>query len=761
MVYDALRSCKKRALFMSSQEDSHKIFAQVLLELSVRKPLDYSIPSELRKSISVGSWVEVPLRNRTSRGYVVAISNTSSAAKPLPIIRPLSDGPVITKDLFELALWMAKYYATPIEKIIKTMLPTGVRKAIQPKKQYFVKRAKTRSALSLDYQELIKRAPQQAKAIEVLLQARRGMLLSELLEKAACHASSVTALHEKGLITLEMVRTDQPIIYGEKYFRSPKKVLRQEQEKALLSITDSLSKNSFSVKLLFGVTGSGKTEVYMQAIEHALDQGKGILMLVPEIALTNQTISRFKSRFEEPIAVLHHRLSDGERFETWNEIRSQKKRIVIGARSAIFSPVPNLGLIIVDEEHEQSYKQSDESPTYHARDLAIMRGKLSQSTVILGSATPSLESYYNAKNNKYDLITLFERGKSITLPTVHIVDMQREREKKQGLFSELLLEKIADRASKGEQTLLFLNRRGYHTTCTCEQCHEVLSCRHCDSALTFHRSQNILTCHLCGYTLPPPKTCPACNTSSVVQYKGVGTEKIEAGLRAIFPSLRTLRADADTTRHKGSLEKILNGFRTGKADLMVGTQMIAKGLHFPDVTLVGVINCDATLQIPDFRAQESVFQLITQVSGRAGRGYAPGEVILQTFHPSHPTITAAAEQNYPAFFKEESAVRQDFGFPPFSRIVRFVFSGTDEKLVAKTALTWNQKLQKNLPSSFFCHPALPCGHAKIQDRWRYQCLIRGPSVKAITSLIGEFDKSDRLPHGVSRFCDVDPISTFF
>jgi len=737
------------------------LYAQVLLEVSIKKPLDYTIPPELRKSVSVGTWVEVPLRNKTSRGYVVAISNTSSVTKTLPIIRPLSDGPIITEDLFQLALWMAHYYATPIEKIIRTMLPSGVRKATQPKRQYFVRRAKTRPALTAIYQELITKAPQQAKAIEILLQTRGGILLSELLEKASCHAPSVTALHEKGLVTLEMVRTDQPIISGETYFRSPPKVLRQEQEQSLSSITKSISKNSFSVKMLFGVTGSGKTEVYMQAIEKALEQGKGILMLVPEIALTAQTIYRFKSRFEVPLAVLHHRLSDGERFETWNDIRSQKKRIVIGARSAIFSPVPNLGLIIVDEEHEQSYKQTDDTPTYHARDLAIMRGKLCNATVVLGSATPSLESYQNAASKKYELLTLLERSSSAKLPAVYIIDMQREKEKKQGLFSELLLTKIADRASKGEQTLLFLNRRGYHTTCTCQECQEVLKCRHCDSALTFHRSQNMLTCHLCGYTLPPPRNCPSCNAESVVRYKGVGTEKIEAGLRAIFPTLRTLRADADTTRHKGSLEKILNSFRTGKADLMIGTQMIAKGLHFPDVTLVGVLNCDATLQIPDFRAQESVFQLITQVSGRAGRGYAPGEVVLQTFHPSHPTILAAAEQNYPAFFKEESSVREAFGFPPFSRLVRFVFSGKDEKQVAQTAHAWNQKLQKKLPASFFCHPALACGHAKIQDRWRYQTLIRGPSVTAITGLIEEFDRSDRLPPGVSRFCDIDPVSTFF
>lgn len=739
------------------------MYAEVLLEVSIRKPLDYTVPTELLPKIATGSWVEVPLRNRVSRGYVVRLKDSSDIAAPLPISRALSDGPIITEDLFQLALFMARYYATPIEKVLRIMLPSGVRKSVSLKRQYLVSRAKTRTELSKVYQELQSRAPQQAKILEILLQVKGGMLLSELLEEANAHAAAVKSLEEKGFVTLSLVRSGESLLVGESYFRTPPKSLRPEQQIALTSIRASLEKNAFEVKLIYGVTGSGKTEVYMQAIDTALAQGKGVLLLVPEIALTTQTIHRLKSRFEQPLAVLHHRLSDGERNEAWNDIRKGVRRIVIGARSAIFSPIPNLGLIVIDEEHEHSYKQTDDSPTYHARDIGIMRGKLCNATVVLGSATPALESYHNALSGKYELLTLKERSETAKLPTVHIVDMRAEFAKAKGfaLFSDFLLHKIDERMRKGEQTLLFLNRRGFHTTTTCTQCNTVMKCHHCDVTLTFHKSENILSCHLCGLELIPPRICPHCKTASMIRYKGVGTEKVEAALHGIFPEIRTLRADADTTRHKGSLDQILHGFRTGKADVMVGTQMMAKGLHFPEVTLVGVLNSDATLNIPDFRAQETVFQLITQVSGRAGRGLNPGEVVLQTCLPDHPTIQTAARQDYEAYYADESKVRQMFGFPPFSHIVKFVFSGPNLELVEAAAKMWSQAFINHLPPQFTCHPPLPCGHPKMKDQWRYQILIRGPSILNITTLAEGLERKIKLPPNVHRFCDVDPVSTFF
>jgi primosomal protein N' (replication factor Y) len=739
------------------------VFAEVLLELSIHKPLTYVIPPEFESRVEPGVWVEVPLRQRISRGYVVAVRPETGVSSPLPIRSVLSDGPVLTDDLFRLALWMASYYATPIERVLKTMLPSGVRKATTIKRQYLVKRSKTRDELVFCYKEIVGRAPAQARVIELLLKTTRGIFLSELLEQAECTPAAVKALADKGLVSLELVRADQSVLTGESYFRTKPKVLLPEQQTALDAILAPLSSGTFCVKLLHGVTGSGKTEVYMQAIDAALQLGKGVLMLVPEIALTTQTIQRFRSRFSVPLAVLHHKLSDGERHAMWTEMRQGRRRVVIGARSAVFSPIPNLGLVVIDEEHEHSYKQTDDSPSYHARDVGVMRAKMNGAVVILGSATPALESFYNATTNKYQLLTLSVRPSDAILPQVHIVDMKREYEKAKGitLFSELLLNKVQERVARGEQAMLFLNRRGYHTTSTCVQCGMVVKCDHCDGAMTFHKSRNSLFCHLCGAERPPPTTCPYCKATSMIKYQGVGTEKIEAMLRGIFPGIRLLRADADSARHKGALEKLLNDFRTGKADVMVGTQMIAKGLHFPEVTLVGILNCDASLQIPDFRSQESIFQLITQVAGRAGRGRVRGEVVLQTSLPDHPTIQAASRQDYNSFFRDELEIRKTFNFPPFTHIVKFVFHGPDEQSVRAAAALWAEELQRRLPAQFLCHPALPCGHAKINDRWRYQCLVRGPSVSAITSAIEHIDQKKKLPSGVQRFCDVDPITTFF
>jgi primosomal protein N' (replication factor Y) len=610
---------------------------------------------------------------------------------------------------------------------------------------------------------LHEKAPKQAAVIEILLHTKGGMLLTELAERAECTSSVIKELADKGLLHLDFVRADLPIITGESYFRTTPKQLRTEQQVALNAILDAISANTFAVKLLHGVTGSGKTEVYMQAIEAALQQEKGVLMLVPEISLTEQTIQRFHSRFTVPMAVLHHRLSDGERYAAWNTILNGASRIVIGARSAIFSPIPRIGLLIIDEEHEHSYKQADDSPAYHARDVAVMRAKLNNAVAVLGSATPSLESYHNAVTKKYDLLTLSNRPDDASLPLVHIVDMRKEYDRVKGItiFSELLLNKIQQKTEVGEQTMLFLNRRGYHTTSTCAQCGTVIKCSHCDGALTFHKSSHLLSCHLCGIDIIPPSTCPHCHGESMLKYRGVGTEKVEAMLRGIFPGIRVLRTDADTTRHKGSLEQLLHEFRTGKADVMIGTQMIAKGLHFPEVTLVGILNCDASLNIPDFRAQESVFQLITQVAGRAGRGHARGEVVLQTSLPEHSTIRWASQQDYLSFYHEESAIRKTFLFPPFSHIVKYIFQGPVEVSVKEAAEAWGDALQKHLSSHFICHPPLPCGHARINDRWRYQCLVRGPSVTAVAALTEQLDRQIKLPPGVQRFCDVDPVSTFF
>ncbi|MDF2578052.1 MAG: priA [Chlamydiales bacterium] len=748
----------------SSVNKSYTLYAEVILDLSIQKTLDYGVPLEFISQIKPGMRVQVPIRGQLRKGTVFKLKNECYYPKVSPVYQLISEEEVIQQDLFELAVWMAKYYCTPLSQVIKSILPSPIRKDMQHKQQLYVTRKKTREELRLICMELRKEGSPQAAILDVMLKVKKGILLSELLEKAQVSRSPVETLVKKNFIELNYIQLDRSPFMHEDYFRTKPKVLNEQQQLALDDISGSLQKHIFKTHLLYGITGSGKTEVYLQAIEKSLALGRGIIMLVPEISLTAQTIERFRSRFDHSIAILHYQLSDGERFDMWHKIRRGECRIVIGARSAIFSPVPNLGLIIVDEEHESSYKQSEESPCYHARNVAVMRGYLNKSTVILGSATPSLESYYNCQTGKYVLNNLSIRAETSALPEVKIVDMKIEQQKAQGytLFSELLLNGIKERQKKGEQIIIFLNRRGYHTTLVCQSCGHTIVCPHCDVSLTFHLSDNHLACHLCGYCLkPPPKECTKCHSAETMRYKGFGTEHVERALHAIFPDIRTLRLDADTTRHKGSHEQIFRAFRTGKADLLIGTQMVAKGLHFPAVTLVGVLNSDASINIPDFRSAETAFQLITQISGRAGRGALAGEVILQTYMPENDVIQLAAKQDFIGFYEKEIRSRELFAFPPFLNIIKINFSGVDPLQIQEVAKKLRNTLLSKLSEAFQVHPVIPCGHAKIKDLYRFQFLIRGPSVYNINQSIESALTEINIPSNIKLHIDVDPTSTFF
>lgn len=739
-------------------------YASVILDVSVDKTLDYGITSEQLSRAHPGTRVEVPIRGHLRPGYIFSLKNTPDFTPVKGIAKILSDSPLITEELFRLAVWMAKYYCCPLRQIFKILLPSSVRKDMQPKQQFFVMRAKTKEELQDICKELRNKHSAQANVLDVMLQVKKGILLSELLEKTQGSRSPIDSLVKKGHLLLDIVRIDRSPLINEEYFQGKPKTLNPDQAAALNKITSSLSEARYETHLLYGVTGSGKTEVYIQAIDHALKLGKGAIMLVPEISLTGQTIQRFRSRFQEKIAILHYRLSQGERNDEWHKIRQGEARIVIGARSAIFSPVKDLGLIIVDEEHEQTYKQQDESPCYQGRDVAVMRAKMSQSTVILGSATPSLESYYNAQNGKYNLSVLTNRADVASLPQVHIVDMKKEFEKAKGYthFSDALLSGIKKRQEKGEQSILFLNRRGYHTTLLCQSCGKNVQCAHCDVAMTFHLGDNCLACHLCGYRLsPPPTACPYCRGSNPLKFKGAGTEQIEKALHAVLKDIRTIRVDGDTTKHKGSQEKLLRAFGSGKADVLIGTQMIAKGLHFPEVTLVGVLNSDASLNIPDFRASETVFQLITQVSGRSGRGVIPGEVIIQTMVPENTTIQLAAEQNYPRFYQEEIAIRQLFKFPPFAQMAKITFTGKDPKATEKTARHFRDLLGTKMSADFELHPVVPCGYAKVKDNYRFQFLVRGPHLFPLNAALTSILDNSPPPSSIKLFIDINPSSTYF
>ncbi len=665
---------------------SSPLFVEVLLDQQIGKGLDYSVPPELHMQIQIGQRVEVPFRTGVKQGTVSQIKKQSKVPSIKPINRLISERAALAPPLWSLASWMAEYYCTSLQKVLRCFIPPNMRR------------------------------PVKAQAT-----------------------------------TLDRFWADQ------EFFPTQPKILTPQQKECLDKIDQSLLSNTYAAHLIHGITGSGKTEIYLQAIARAMKQGKSALLLVPEIALTTQTIERFRSRFPQRIAVLHHRLGLGERTAAWNALDSGEVTLAIGARSAIFCPAKKLGLIIIDEEHDSSYKQSDEAPAYHGRDVAVMRAYMEKATILLGSATPSLESYLNAEKGKYILSTLTTRATAASLPSVTIVDMQHACQRSGGFthFAPELLQAIKQRTAAGEQTLLFLNKRGYHRMQTCSSCRTIIKCPHCDLSLTYHRSQNKLACHLCDHQIDPPRECPQCKSTNSIQFKGFGTEHVERSLKAIFPEVRTLRMDRDTTRTKDSHETLFQQFRAHKADVLIGTQMIAKGFHFPSVTLVGILNSDASLQIPDFRSQETIFQLLTQVAGRAGRASLPGEVILQTYFPDHPIFHLAARQDYSAFYKAEIEERRLFGYPPFTHLIRLLFSGPDPAAVEAEAERCRTLLtQHEVPHSQIL-PVAPCGHPKIKDQHRFQFLIKTPSIKSWATKIASLRSSERL------LIDVDPISTFF
>jgi primosomal protein N' (replication factor Y) len=538
---------------------------------------------------------------------------------------------------------------------------------------------------------------------------------------------------------------------------------------------------------LHGVTGSGKTEIYLQALAHALEQGKGAIVLVPEISLTPQTVERFKARFSSGklqtlVAVLHSHLSTGERHDEWHKIRQGRARIVIGARSAIFAPVEPLGLIIVDEEHEHTYKQ-EEAPRYHARDVAIMRGQMEGAVVVLGSATPSLESYYNCKKGKYTLLELPERVDNQKMPHVRVVDMRQAAYKEKGppIFSPQLKEAITQRLERGEQTILFLNRRGYSTALQCPKCGYVAQCPNCSLALTYHRIEQKLSCHICGHNEKVPSVCPnpKCKNPAI-RYAGTGTQKVEELLGKLFPTARVRRMDADTMKRKDDYRKTLGDFRTGKTDILVGTQMIAKGLHFPNVTLVGIIYADLALHQPDFRAGERTFQLLTQVAGRAGRGDVEGEVFVQAFAPFHPAIQYARRHDFTGFYEQEMEFREQLNYPPLSRVALLTLKGRNEDKVKfsaehlrkvlgsavqsppSTAGTANAKPDQGPKTTDFrdlviAGPA-PAPLLRAEQFYRYQIMLRTRAMSKLSQQLAKIIKTLALPDDVTLAVDIDPVN---
>jgi primosomal protein N' (replication factor Y) len=734
-------------------------YIRVIIDRAIHRELDYLVPEALSERVGVGSRVRVPFRERSALATVVAVLDHSEAEGLRPIEAIIGETPILSEELLELAKWISTYYCCPIEAVMRSLLPQVIRRAeIGWKKQLFV-----RPARKLDIEEIEKlrrRAPRQAELLEAISRLEAPARAADLLRQTSLDNQTLRALVKRGLAELREEAVVRDPHADEQFVATSNLVLNAEQLLALKEITQALdSPESARPILLHGVTGSGKTEIYLQAIRAALERGRSAIVLVPEISLTPQTVERFKGRFAEAqdaVAVLHSHLSQGERHDEWHKIHSGRARIAIGPRSAVFAPLKNLGLIVVDEEHENTYKQ-EEAPRYHARDVAVVRAKIEKCVVILGSATPSLESYHNATTGKYRLATLTQRIDEKQMPLMRIVDLRQERrkEKAAAILSEKLRAAIADRLEKREQTILFLNRRGFSTSLLCSNCGEARNCPNCSVALTFHRHFARLSCHLCGHTAAVPKKCPACGKDALI-YAGFGTEKVESTVSHIFPQAAVRRMDADSMTRKEAYRETLRNFRTGKIDILVGTQMIAKGLHFPNVTLVGIINADLSLHLPDFRAGERTFQLLTQVAGRAGRGETPGEVFVQTYTPFSPSIQFARHHDFAGYFQQELEFRERCDFPPFKHAILITVRSGHEERAKFSAETLVRRLKESLSPEFILGDAAPAPLEKLQGQFRFHILIRGEAIMRLSRLVRETLDKLPFPEDVAVAVDVDP-----
>lgn len=542
-----------------------------------------------------------------------------------------------------------------------------------------------------------------------------------------------------------------------KYAAASHYILTQEQKSAFNKVAESINENTHKTFLLHGITGSGKTEIYLQAIAKVLEMGKSSIVLVPEISLTPQTVERFESRFGDKVAVIHSALIGSMKFSEWKRIKDKEAKVIIGARSAVFSPVSNLGLIVIDEEHEGTYKQED-VPRYHAREVALKRAQNFNCPVILGSATPSMESYYKAQKGEYKLLKLSKRIDDRPLPNVRIVDMRQElaSKKKLVMFSALLVKQMEAVIKNKKQAIIFLNRRGFSTYINCKACGYVAKCKQCDAIMVYHFDEKKLICHYCNYSINPPNICPVCR-SGYIRYFGIGTQKIESELALLLPNARIARMDTDATAKRGSHDKILGDFKNHNIDLLVGTQMIAKGLDFPDVTLVGVVNSDVTLNLPDFRAGEKTFGLITQVAGRAGRSDAGGEVVVQTYSPDHYAIQAAAKHDYEAFYEKEMKSRSDLKFPPIVSLIKITFRSRSSLKAHEAAVKISGELVGKMQDTEFLGPA-PSPMAKLRGYYRWNLLLKTKVQYKTAQDLKEAFSRIRKPSGVFIAVDVDPMN---
>lgn len=713
----------------------------VLVQLSsqnIDKIFDYIVPNDLESSIKVGIRVLVPFGRQTLEGFVLEIKDNSD--RDLKEIYSILDRDIVLNDeLLLLGKQIQKSTLSTLISAYQVMLP----KALKAKAGVLVSK-KYQTFYELTDKSYLASSSAQEKILK-LFSDKKTISRKELL---AISSSALSTLIEKKVLS-EIKKEDYRIKY--EVNKDKKKVLTPSQQKVVNSVLENQQNVPF---LLFGVTGSGKTEVYMQIIEKVLKRGETAIMLVPEISLTPQMVEQFSNRFGNQIAALHSALSEGEKYDEWRRIARGEASIVIGARSAIFAPLKNIGIIIMDEEHSDSYKQGDKSPRYHARDVAIWRAKYHSCPVLLGSATPSLESMARAEKGVYQLLVLKERVNGKGLPNVEIIDMNKEAKNGISHITKRLLGELSSCIDRGEQAILFLNRRGFSTFVTCKNCSETIKCPNCDITLTYHKSNRMLRCHYCGYATPLPKVCPNCNEEALSDL-GVGTEKIEEELHGLLPNARVLRMDVDTTSRKGAHKKMIDAFRNHEYDILLGTQIVAKGLDFSDVTLVGVINADTSLNIPDFRSSENTYSLLSQVAGRSGRSQKTGKVYIQTFNPDHYAISFVKEHDYLGFYREEMKIRRRLGYPPFYFLCYLKISGKEADYLFQEALKIKRSLERNLHHTTILGPTT-LAVFKVNNIYRYGIILKYKREEALYDILIKIQNHYKSNHKLRVDIDFNP-----
>jgi len=740
-------------------------FAEVIVDVHNRKvdrSFHYEIPADLQ--VTIGSHVVVPFNRRVVEGIVIGLDSEAPVIKIKPIIKLLDGQMQLSPELIHLARWMADYYICPLIQALQAVLPAP----LGVKQEVIVEVLVDSDDPGIEALGFLD--PDLGRVYQTILNSRKPVKLKNLTSRLGKGIiPQVENLVSRGVISLNTqfvtrkYREGPELQHDEIKEISPVELSR-EQRRALQEISAGLKRSE--PVLLHGVTGSGKTEVYLRLVQAFLQQGKGALVLVPEIALTPQIQAVFSRAFPGQVAVLHSGMGDAQRAREYHRVLSGESPVVVGARSAVFAPLQNLGLIIVDEEHEQSYKQ-DENPKYHVREVAQKRAELCGCGLLLGSATPSLESYALALTHKYRLVSIRERIEGRPLPSVETVDLREElMEGNRTVFSRLLVEKMQDRFSRGEQVILFLNRRGFSSFIVCRACGYVAKCPHCEISLTYHLVSGDLRCHYCNYSVPAPSSCPSCNGRQI-SYFGLGTQRVEQEMSTLFPGIRVVRMDADATSAHGAHRDLFQTFERGEAQVLIGTQMVAKGLDFPRVTLVGVISADVSLHLPDFRARERTFQLLTQVAGRAGRGNLPGEVVVQTFSPEDPGILYSKTHDYEGFFRQEIEFRRALGYPPFNHLLRAVLAGENESNVARCAQDLGGALRQQVTALKresqrqleILGPA-PSPISKLKNRFRWQVILKGKQVQDLKSGMGSAVKEFyqySATGGINLTLDLDPM----